>query len=495
MTIAPIVKQVVRNRLKQITTPNRLDHLPYNEWLTTLFPSLFTSSFASHHLDFWQHVESISDLRPEVLFFILARGGGKDASAQGATARLGALGKRKFALYVCATQALANKSVQTISSMLEDSTMEQYYPKMASRQVSKYGTSKGWRVDMLRCANGFNVVGLGLDAHVRSLRLDQYRPDLIILSDIDSRTDTPDAVKKKVDTIKFDIVPAGTSNTAIMFIQNLIHENGIMSQAINNKLDLFNNRKVIGPIKALENPVYDLDENGRQVIVDGQPTWEHQSLKACQDLAADVGVLTFRIECQHEVNLNEGGMYHNAGIKFQHVTEVPELISVVCACDPAVTETGDKQAIQIDGLGVDDVIYRLYSWEENASPQEAVVEAIVKAVEFRADVLLFETDQGGDLWQESFNANWEQLIEDGLLDSEAVQPDFVSSRAGSIGSKKHRGQLQLAEYSKGRFRHVIGTHQALEDALNRFPLRKPFDLHDAAFWSMWELTENTPAGN
>lgn len=76
------------------------------------------------------------------------------------------------------------------------------------------------------------------------------------------------------------------------------------------------------------------------------------------------------------------------------------------------------------------------------------------------------------------------------ITTDTVQPGFTQGKAGAIGSKVHRGQMQLQEYEKGRFIHVRGTHTVLEKSLNRFPKAKPFDLHDAAFWSQNELINN-----
>ena len=53
------------------------------------------------------------------------------------------------------------------------------------RAVNKYGYSKGWNAQKLRTANGFNVLAFGLDTGARGVKLDNLRPDMIILDDID----------------------------------------------------------------------------------------------------------------------------------------------------------------------------------------------------------------------------------------------------------------------------------------------------------------------
>lgn len=530
MTVA---SRVAARFIAEIERISEYKNLLCGDWLKSLFPNMYKLPFSPHHLDFFTYIDRITTAKPPAYFLILGRGEGKDACAQGAVCYLGANERRKFALYICATQDLANKNVQTLAGMIEGSRLlSQEYPIFTDRQLTKYGHVKGWRVDMLRCANGFSVVALGLDASSRGLRLDEFRPDLMVFTDIDSDTDSPETIKKKITTLTRSILPAGSDNTVVMFLQNEIRDDGIIGQIVNNKADFLHNRIVTGPIPAIEGLQTNklTLENGSYYyeIIGGTPTWPDKPLEQYENLLNEIGPIPFRIECQHEVGLTEGGDYQH--VDFRYATTFPDFISICCAVDPAVTETGDKQAIQIDALGIDEKIYRLYSWEENDAPGNVVRQAIIKAVEYKADVIVFETDQGGDLWQESYLNTWQLLetytyikdwlqdkpgdwqelinneypthdydLEDvlefgGIVTQDILQPDFVASRAGSVGSKKHRGQLQVNEYNAGRFYHTSNS-EPLEAGLRRFPIRKPFDLHDAAFWSMWELIENTPAGN
>jgi len=188
---------------------------------------------------------------------------------EGAVVRLGSYEKRRFCLYVRATQNLANKTVQSIGSMLEESRFASDYPAMANRQLTKYGHSRGWKADMLRCANGFGIVGLGLDVSVRGLRLDELRPDLIVFSDIDDRTDTLEAIKKKEEIIRNDILPAGSSNTAIVGIQNLIRFNGIFHKITTGKADYLLDRVVNGPYPAIDDLEYERLPSGKYKITNG----------------------------------------------------------------------------------------------------------------------------------------------------------------------------------------------------------------------------------
>lgn len=441
-------------------------------------------------------MESIQPgLRPSPFFAIWGRGGAKTTSAEAAAVRLGARGIRKFCLYVRGTQDKANESVQSIAAMLESPKIARHYPQLAERKLGKYGNSKGWRVETLRCANDFNVIGLGLDASVRGIKIEGYRPDLIILDDLDSQDDSLETIRKKIVTLTTAILPAGSNDVAIIGIQNLIHPNSIFSQINDGRAEFLYDRVISGPYKAVEGLTYSqrqAPERGYD-ITGGAATWQGQDLATCEKQINTWGLTAFLQEAQHEIEDPPGGMYSH--LEYRHCTwaDVPQLDKITIWLDPAVTDTdqSDSQGIQADGIA-SELIYRLYSWEGRAGPDDAIRRAILKAVELGADSIGFETDQGGDLWESSYNHIWHDMANSPdypQITPDTPQPYFESDRAGSIGSKVHRGQLQLAEYEKGRFIHVLGTHTVLERALRRFPRTKPFDLHDAAFWSQNYLIE------
>ena len=56
-------------------------------------------------------------------------------------------------------------------------------------------------------------------------------------------------------------------------------------------------------------------------------------------------------------------------------------------------------------------------------------------------------------------------------------------KAGSIGSKIARASQMVPYYEHGHIVHATGSHAILEAGLRRFPVHKPFDLTDAAFWA------------
>jgi hypothetical protein len=52
----------------------------------------------------------------------------------------------------------------------------------------------------------------------------------------------------------------------------------------------------------------------------------------------------------------------------------------------------------------------------------------------------------------------------------------------------------VPDYETGKIVHVLGPHETLERALARFPVVKPFDLVDAAFWGWYYLRHTALPG-
>jgi len=473
-----VTLDITRADLEDALAASLLREAGWKEWLTKLFPKHTTHGFAPHHKELWDWVWGIDEnYTPDPFVAIWARGGAKSTAAEMACAALGARGKRRYALYICETQDQADDHVGNIGAMMEEQTA---YPGLGEKLVNKHGQARGWRRNRLRAANGFTIDALGLDSAARGAKVDEQRPDAMIFDDLDSEGDTVKSTDKKVATITRRIIPAESeAGVAILMIQNLISEDGVFGRMVSGEADYLEEATISGPIPALRDMV-SVDNN----IISGEPTWEGQDLKRCKALAKKIGMAAFLIECQHDVSAPPGGMFNH--IEFRHEDYSPELLAsmdrVVCWVDPAVTDTdrSDSQAIQIDGIR-GQVIYRLYSWEKRASPQATLRHAIEKAVEYGAQHVGVETDQGGDTWRSVYREAAKSL---GLIHP----PSFTSDKAGAgYGSKQHRAQQMSVDYERGRIVHVIGTHEVLERALRRFPITKPFDVVDASFWSWNDL--------
>jgi hypothetical protein len=461
-------------------------------WLTRYFPGHVRAGFAPHHEAFWAWVWAIrAGFRPQPFVAIWPRGGAKSTSAELAVVSLSARGVRRYVLYVCETQDQADDHVANIASLLEQPGVARDYPRLGSRLLGKFGNSKGWRRNRLRTASGFTIDAIGLDTAARGVKLEDQRPDLLVLDDIDAESDEHAITAKKIRTLTRKLMPAGSSDLAVLAIQNLVHPDSVFAQLADGRAEMLADRIVSGPVPAVRDLAYEQGKGGFRVT-GGTPSWAGQDLTVVQGQIDTWGLSAFLAEAQHEVEAPAGGMFDH--LDFEHCTwdELPSLVRVVVWVDPAVTNTdaSDSQGLQADGLGIDGKVYRLFSWEDRTSPQDALKRAILKAYELHAGHVGVETDQGGDTWESVYREALREALEEHPELRALPAPRFTSAKAGAgHGPKAHRASRMLVDYEHDQIVHVLGTHTVLEKALRRFPRTKPYDLVDASYWSWQDLVD------
>jgi len=146
---------------------------------------------------------------------------------------------------------------------------------------------------------------------------------------------------------------------------------------------------------------------------------------------------------------NPGALWKRSNIDADRVAVAPAMQRIVVAIDPSCTDTGDEAGIIVAGLGVDDQYYLLEDCTIQASPDVWARRATGAYHRHKADIVVYETNQGG------------QMV---TLTLKTVDP-FVPTR----GIHANRGKLVRAEpiaalCEQHRVHHV-GNYVALEDEL------------------------------
>lgn len=464
----------------------------YETWLRRLFPSYVHAGFASYHREFWEWIWQLTPgERLDPFVAVWPRGGGKSTSVELACAVVAARKTRRYALYVSETQDQANQHVENVASLFESGAFGDDYAHVSQRLMGKFGNQRGWRVSRLRTASGFTIDAIGLDKSARGIKVDDQRPDLIILDDIDDGEDTLATIEKKLRTLTRRILPTRGEGCAFIAVQNLVHADGIFARLVDGRADFLGGRTVSGPHYAIDDLAYESyqresGETGYRIVA-GTPTW--RDIAFWQGELDEYGLSAFLSECQHDVTAPDGGMFSH--LEFRHacgepdcgceMQHVPEMLTGAVWVDPAVTDTdhSDSHGICAASIGVNGVVYIQRAWEQRTTPLDSLKRAITWAMELKLPRVGVETDQGGDTWHSVYVEACRAL---GITMAKA--PAFTWEKAGAgYGSKVVRAQRMLADYERGRIVHVIGTHTTLERALRRFPKTKPYDLVDAEFWA------------
>jgi hypothetical protein len=385
----------------------------WEEAVRTLFPGALNKPMADRHREAYEFVWDVeADVAYPAQVYVWPRAGGKSTTLEICTVLFGVRRTRRFILYVRETQKQANKSVQNIAAKLQSATIERYYPTLADRAVNRWGLSTGYSQDVLRTADGLVVVALGLDAASRGLKEGDLRPDVIILDDIDGRHDTPEATRKKEETLTDTILGLGTSTTLVFGIQNLIHARSIFSRLVDGTAEYLINRHVVGPIPSLIGFKYEwryVDELGKRapVITAGTPTWEGQSVADCQRLLWLHGPRSFIRENQHRVKLVEGALWKEEDIR--RTPRPDAFLMVVVGVDPSGNQgkkdpdnekPGNMAGIVVEGLTYDGKIITLEDGSMEGAPHEWAARAVQLAFLWDADEIVAEANFGGEMVRE-----------------------------------------------------------------------------------------------
>jgi hypothetical protein len=415
---------------------------------------------------------------PDPFVGIWSRGGGKSTGAEATAPLLGGRGIRNYCWYVRGTQDQADKSVENIASMLESKTMEDYYPLLSERALSKFGKPRGWRRQRLITQAGFTVDALGLDTAARGIKKEEHRPDLIIFDDIDEKHDTPKTTKKKIESMTHSIIPAGSPDVAVIAIQNLIIPDGIFSRLADGRAEFLKRRIVSGPHPAAHNLTYEqVEKDGRleYVVTGGEPTWEGQNLKVIEDQINLWGIGAFLKEAQHEVSVPEGALWARDQIDDHRVNEYPGLLRIGVGVDPHATvgETG----IIVAGIHGHKGAIHAYVLEDatiGGKPDQWASAVIAAYNKYKADIIIGEINNGGDMIEYTLR---------NVAGGKNVNYKTVRASRGKL----IRAEPIQALYAEGRVHHV-GYFQVLEDQMCRYVPGDPSPNNmDALVWILTEL--------
>lgn len=204
----------------------------------------------------------------------------------------------------CGKQSQADDHVANVANLLESRTIALAYPTLGKRLLNLYGSSRGWRRNRIRSEAGLTVDALGLDVAIRGVKLEEQRPDLIIFDDVDDRVDSMDTIQKKITSITTKILPAGSTDAATIFIQNLVHYEGIAARlagVASEEADFLTDREVIGPIPAVIGlKTEPIPGTMKHRITAGTPTWVGQDIETCEYQINKYSLRAFLSEAQHK---------------------------------------------------------------------------------------------------------------------------------------------------------------------------------------------------
>jgi len=331
-------------------------------WLKTLAPNSFSAPFSAEHIEFWdrywellhrQKRGEVIEAKDRALIIPFGRGNGKSTLAEMACIAEGCILGEGYCLYLSDSQLLAEEHLYSIKSILENGVFAEYYPDMASPEMSSSTQSKGkYTQDTIVTNQGkWGMTARGLTANVRGGRIGTLRFTLVINDDIDNLTDSLMVIEKKKRIISRTVFPAMAKNGKTILAQNLITQNSIASQILDRKTDILSERTVIGGGKGVKafrelemEQVFDVEGVPRWKIKHAVPTWEYFNLEDAKSFLGLSGREAFLAEYQHEFDEKRGKVIPNHNEEAQVITwsmfesvfgtrEIPKHWKAACGLD------------------------------------------------------------------------------------------------------------------------------------------------------------------
>lgn len=171
-----------------------------------------------------------------------------------------------------------------------------------------------------------------------------------------------------------------------------------------------------------------------------------------------------------------GAMWNRDTLEKTRVTSAPQLTRIVVAVDPEATasETSAETGIIVAGLGVDHHGYILDDRTIKGSPHAWASQAVAAYHTRKADRIIYETNQGGDMVAHTLRSV-----------DQAVPLKGVHASRG----KQARAEPVAALYEQDKVHHV-GVFADLEDQLCNWTANSGAaspDRLDALVWALTEL--------
>ena len=225
-----ILEAIARDRLVRQRSA-RESHL--------LFFYLYFPHYIKYEIaDFQKEIFKITENADNKLACIVAfRGSGKSTLVTFSYALWSILGmqEKKFVLIICQTQAQAKQHMSNLKYELENNKLLRNDMGPFREEVG----SESWAISSLVFQNtGARITIASIDQSIRGMRHHEYRPDNIILDDVEnmSSTATREGRDKIFDWFTREIIPLGDLGTRIILLGNLLHEDSLMMR-LKRKID------------------------------------------------------------------------------------------------------------------------------------------------------------------------------------------------------------------------------------------------------------------
>ncbi len=216
-----LVEQMLRDVKVRVAAVTKSFYLFFHLY----FPHYVTFPTAEFQKEIFRLVEKSNT---EDLFLVAFRGSGKSTVMTTVYPIWAILGEqqKKFIVIICQTRNQVRQQMANLKAELEHNELLKNDLGPFEEESDEWGL-----YSMVFKKSNARILGASTEQSIRGVRHHQWRPDLIILDDVEdiNSTKTYESRQRLDEWFRGDIVPLGDpQNTRIVVVGNLLHEDSLM---------------------------------------------------------------------------------------------------------------------------------------------------------------------------------------------------------------------------------------------------------------------------
>lgn len=271
--------------------------------------------------------------------------------------------QKHYALIVMDSIDQAYPMLEAIKAELEAN------PRIRIDFPKAFGGGRTWQAGTIITANNIKVQVAGAGKKLRGLRHGAYRPDMVILDDIenDENVRKPEQRDKLHNWLKKTIMPLGAAGEKldIIYIGTILHYDSVLNRTLDNpawrserfqaviqmpdNMQLWDEWEALFNAKRLDDAEQFYTDNEAAMVAGAIVSWAARPILALMKIRARDGHDTFDSEYQNDPTSGDDAPFNNA-IHYWHT--LPAGLVMFGAVDPSLGKAGagrDPSAIIIGG--------------------------------------------------------------------------------------------------------------------------------------------------
>lgn len=365
-----------------------------------------------------------------------------------------------------------------------------YNPRLLMDFPEATGAGRVWQAGTIVTAGNVKVQVAGSGKKLRGLRHGPYRPDLVVLDDIenDEQVRSPEQRDKIENWVKKTIMPLGGvgSKCDIVYIGTILHYDSVLSRTLSNPfwrriklkavitwpthMDLWEKWEEVYRNPDLGAEIAEAYYLKNKLLMDAGAvtSWEARPIYDLMVIRARDGHDTFDSEYQNDPVSAENAIFANC-IHFW-VNRLSEWV-FYGSCDPSLGKAAkgrDPSAILVGGFnrhtGILDVV--------EAAIKKRLPDRIIE------DVIAFQKEYRCLLWGVESVA-FQEFLRTELVKRSAKQGVPVPARGISPGAAKELRIESLQPHMANELIRIHSSHTVLQSQLRHYPMADHDDGPDA----------------